>query len=191
VIYLDLGAGQSKIIDESSNGIGMYINKPASEVSLGMMIGISISDQKMDTKIGVIRSIKPVLGNELHIGIEILSTSAINVEAKNMSLTAFEASSTKGNIAANASTTSRNDFNQLINLNDNSASFTCLYLSNEFSTSKQESLIIPRLHYSKNDSFKVIISGKELLVKFTNTLEYHENWLRVIYTQIIENQLAA
>ena len=69
IIYLDLGAGQSKIIDESSQGIGMYTSKPANEVSLGMLVGISFSDQKDTTKIGVIRSIKPVIGNELHLSL--------------------------------------------------------------------------------------------------------------------------
>jgi hypothetical protein len=190
VIYLDLGAGQSKIIDESTNGIGLYINKAASEVSLGMMVGVSISDQKMNTKVGMIRSIKPVLGNELHIGIEILSTLAMSIEAKNMNLQAYEASSVKSKITANASF-ARYDLNEPVKLDDYSANFTCLYLPSEFSLSKQESIIIPRLHYSKNDSYKIIISGTEKLVKFTNTLENHDNWLRVEFTQINEIQLAA
>jgi hypothetical protein len=183
IIYLDLGAGQSKIIDESSNGIGMYINRPASEVSLGMLIGISITEQKLDTKIGVIRSIKPVIGNELHIGIELLSTSATCVEARNISAAAFE--------ATNKVATPNNEINLPTSINNYGGAFTCLYLAPEYSITKQETLIVPRLHYSKNDTFKVSISGKDVLVKPTSTLEYHENWLRVVYTQVVENQMAA
>jgi hypothetical protein len=190
VIYLDLGAGQSKIIDESSNGVGIYINKAVSEISLGMLIGVSVTDQKLDTKIGIIRSIKPLLGNELHIGIELLSTSATSVEARNMSAIAFESSGIKNN-AANKSANNSNEFNLPTSINNNGLGFTCLYLAPECSITKQESLIVPRLHYSKNDTYRVNIAGKDILLKFTNTLEYHENWLRVVYTQIIDNQMAA
>lgn len=189
IIYLDLGAGESKIIDESSQGIGMYTSKPASEVSLGMLVGISFSDQKDATKIGVIRSIKPVIGNELHLGIELISTVAFCAEAKNISSNMNQA-----NTIAGAGSTINNIKRSAINpltFNGEAASFTCLYLPKEFTVSKQESLIVPRLHYIKNDAYSVNISGKNMQVKFTETLEYHENWLRVTYTQVLENQLAA
>lgn len=192
VIYLDLGAGQSKIIDESSQGIGMYTNKPAHEVSLGMLVGVSITDQKLDTKIGVIRSIKPVIGHELHIGIELLSTSAFCVEAENVSLATSKSSSAKGagdnNNSANTSSFTRKS---PVNLNGIASSFTCLFLPKEFTNSKQESLLVPRLHYNKNDVYKINISGRDLQVKFTETLEYHDNWLRIVYAEVEEKQLVA
>ncbi|MDP1658050.1 MAG: hypothetical protein Q8L73_01710 [Methylotenera sp.] len=194
VIYLDLGAGQSKIIDESSQGIGMYINKPAHEVSLGMLVGVSMTDQKLDTKIGVIRSIKPAIGNELHIGIELLSTTAFCVEAENISLTTSKASSNKDSSDNSAITTS--SFTSPpkkapVNLNSIATSFTCLFLPKEFTNSKQESLLVPRLHYNKNDFYKINISGRDLQVKFTETLEHHDNWLRIVYIPIEEKQLVA
>ena len=194
VIYLDLGAGQSKIIDESPQGIGMYSNKPASEVSLGMLMGISISDQKDTTKIGVIRSIKPVIGNELHLGIELLSSTALCVEATNVSLVASQTKKSTEKNAVNSPILNRKEFNEPVAFNGGASdtNFTCLYLPKEFTISQQESLIVPRLHYNKNDTFRINIAGANMLVKFTETLEYHENWLRVIYKkQVLEKQIAA
>jgi hypothetical protein len=199
VIYLDLGAAQSKIIDECPKGIGMYTNKPASEVSLGMLMGVTISDQKDATKIGVIRSIKPVIGNELHIGIELLSTTAFCVEALNVSAATAKAKNVAENSSVkNTPIVTRKEFNEPVGFNGNvsETSFTCLYLPREFTIPQHESLqleslIVPRLHYNKNDTYRINISGTDMLVKFTETLEHHDNWLRVIYTQVLERKTAA
>lgn len=179
IIYVDLGAGQSNIVDESTHGIGLYISKAANEVSLGMMICVSAQDQKNDIRVGVIRSVKPIIGNELHIGVEILSKSAFCVDAKNMSMKP----------AAN-SNLNDNAFSKSINFSNEISGFTCLYIPQEFTIAKQESLIIPRLHYNKNDTYQVNVLDNNILVKFTETLEQHENWLRVAYAQEV-SQLAA
>jgi hypothetical protein len=198
VIYLDLGAAQSKITDESPNGVGMCTNKPACEVSLGMLMGMTISDQKDATKIGVIRSIKPAIGNELHIGIELLSTSAFCVEAQSVSVAATKAkSAAKSNSVRNTPVAIRKELEEPVSFNSGAsdASFTCLYLPSEHTipqheSLQRESLIVPRLHYNKNDTYRINISGVDMLVKFTETLQHHENWLRVIYTQMLETKVA-
>ncbi|MDI1308103.1 MAG: hypothetical protein PSV17_01545 [Methylotenera sp.] len=195
VIYLDLGETSSKVIDESPKGFGMYIKKLASEVSLGMLIGVTLSDQKDTTYIGLIRSIKNIVGNELHIGIELLSTNAVCLVAHNVSADASNAKSSDENSLVAIKPIELNkqeNFNSVVS----DAGFTCLYLPREFTTPQHdsmqlESLIIPKLHYNKNDTYKINISGTEILVKFTEALEHHENWLRVIYTQVIERKMAA
>lgn len=194
IIFVDLGAGQSTIVDESIQGIGLYISKPAHEVSIGMMIGVSIKDQKDDTIIGIIRSIKPIVGNELHIGVEILSRSAVCVETKNMSYIASKisySSGANGSSLSNSVSLTRKDLTNNISLYNDITNFNCLYLPQEFALSKQETLIVPKLYYNKNDAYKVNISGVEMLVKFTETFEQHENWLRVSFVHAVENQLAA
>jgi hypothetical protein len=189
IVYLDFSAAQSKIIDESADGIGMYTSKPVSEVSIGMLTGITITDNKNNTKVGVIRSIKPVIGNELHIGIELLCATTFCVDAKNIGSAA-----TKSEKAATSMPPLvRKEFSDTIafNLASNDTIFTCLYLPKEFTLSKQESqqaesLIVPVLHYNKNHIFKINMLGTPILVKFNETLEHHENWLRVTYTQVFE-----
>jgi len=194
VIYLDLGSGQSKVIDESPQGIGLYSSKPANEVSLGMLMGVTFNDQKDTTKVGIIRSIKPVIGSELRLGIELLSTTAICAEVTNVSLIASRAKNSAEKSTVNSPIIPRKEFNESVNFNDGASdtNFTCLYLPREFTISKQESLIIPRLYYSKNDTYKVNIAGAGMTVKFTETLESHENWLRVTYKkQEQEEQVVA
>lgn len=189
IIYFDLGAGQSNIVDESSQGLGLHISKPASEVSLGMMIGVSMQGQKGDTRIGVIRSIKPIIGNELHIGIEMLSKTGFCVEAKNISRIVFkpvasDSSSTNG--FANTVSFNRKDFSDSVSFDNQATSFTCLYLPKEFAVCELDTLIVPRLHYNKNDSYRVNLLGKEVVVKFAESLEHHENWLQVTYTEEVQ-----
>lgn len=174
IIYVDLGAGYSNIIDESSKGIGMRISKQANEVSLGMMVGVSVKEQKYGTRIGVIRSIKPIPGNELQIGVEVLSRNAFCVEAKNVSMNALK---TRASV---------NGMDDVSNSFANSATkFTCLFLPEEYGVSTGETLIVPRIQYNTTDVFHVNVLGAELMVRFTDTLERHEDWIRVVYSQDI------
>lgn len=195
ISYLELGATSSKIIDESNKGLGMYSKKLASEVSLGMLLGVTMGDNKGVTNIGVIRSIKNIVGNELHIGIELLSTNAeclvahiIRVDPNHPKN--FDEKSLMDSKPIELSL--KENFNEVVS----DLGFTCLYLPREFTTPQHnsmqlESLIIPKFHYNKNATYKINISGTELKVKFTEALEHHENWLRVIYTQVIERKMAA
>jgi len=195
VIYMDLAAGQSNIVDESSHGIGLYIARPANQVSLGMMICVSAKNRKDNARVGIIRSIKPMIGNELHIGVEVLSKSAVCVEAKNMRLIPTQSSSTSKSINnhrfSDTGNLSREGSADPISFTSDASSFTCLYLPQESGIAKQESLIVPKLHYNKNDTYKVNILGVNTMIKLTETLEHHENWLRVSYTQDNEKKLAA
>ncbi len=179
IIYMDLGTSSSSIVDESGKGIGLRINKQANEVSLGMMVAILVKEQKQNTRIGVIRSIKPIAGNELHIGIEVLSRTAFCVEAKNNSLDPIKALAVTDSFSGIAA-----------NLSNRTAPFTCLFVPEEYGVSTQETLIVPRLQFNKNDTFKVNILGNDMLIRFTETLERHENWIRVAYVEELGSQLS-
>lgn len=170
VIYVDLGAGYSNIVDESSKGIGLNISKNANEVSLGMLVGVTVKEQKNGTRLGVIRSIKPVANNELQIGVEVVSRNAFCVETKNMSLGAVRARS-----VANQPNT------EVIAVN--LRTFTALLLPEDDVLAPKETLIIPRLQYNKNDLFGMTILGEEMLIKFTQILQRHDDWVRVVYEQ--------
>ncbi|MBA3696102.1 MAG: hypothetical protein H0W85_04945 [Methylotenera sp.] len=174
IIYVDLGAGYSNIIDESSKGIGMHISKQANEVSLGMMVGVSLKEQKYGTRVGVIRSIKPAAGNELQIGVEVLSRNAFCVEAKNASMSALKL---RGSV--------NNTDDISADFSSSTSKFTCLFLPEEFGVSTGETLIVPRIQYNSSDVFQLNILGAEMTVKFTDTLERHEDWIRVVYSQDI------
>lgn len=173
IIYVDLGADYSNIIDESTKGIGLQISKHANEVSLGMMVGVTVKEQKYGTRIGIIRSIKPAPGNELQIGVEVLSRNAFCVETKNVSMNVLK---TRATVNSDDVTT---------NFGSSSMKFTCLFLPEEYGVSTKETLIVPRIQYNDTDAFQVNILGADLTVRFTETLEKHEDWIRVVYTQDI------
>lgn len=170
VIYMDFSAGYSNIIDESNKGLGLHISKHANEVSLGMLVCVTVKEDKNITKIGAIRSIRPIAGGELHIGIEIFSKSAVRVQTKNMSLIAVQPDTN-----TNSSAT--------LNLSNVASNFTCLYLPQETGFSIQETLIFPKSQYNKNECYRVNIFGNEHIVKLLDTLEQREDWIRVSYTQ--------
>jgi hypothetical protein len=172
VVYVDMGAGYSNIVDECTKGLGLQISKQANEVSLGMMVGVSVREKKYGTRVGIIRSIKPIAGNELQIGVEVLSRSAFYTEAKNMSL---------NTVKVRSGSNSFNDTNA--QLSGTTTNFSCLFLPEEPGISAQETLIIPRIEYNKNDVYKVNVLGTSIVIKLTEALERHEDWIRVAYTQ--------
>lgn len=171
IIYVDLGAGQSNIVDESQRGFGLLVRKQASELSLGMMIGVSAKEKSHDIKIGVIRNIKPVAGNQFHLGIELLSRAAFCAKAENVSRQLIN-------------TTSANQLNDTISgFSNDFTRFTCLFIPKEFSALKQETLIVPRYQYNRKDAFKINMAGHDMLVRLTDSFEQHENWVRVAFTK--------
>src|SRR5450830_26247 len=177
VFYVDLDTSQSNIVDESKQGLGLLVTKHVSEVHLGMLISISVKEEKNTARVGVIRSIKPVAGNELHIGIKVLSTSASCVEVSNTSLKSK-------NMGEN--TQDFDSFNE--DISSNHHSFNCLYLPIEPDVSMKETLILPKLQYNNNDLFTFNILGKDMVIKLTEILEQHEDWLRVAFSQELEQE---
>lgn len=175
IFYVDLDNSHSNIVDESSQGIGLRITKQANEVNLGMMISVFVKDEKSTARIGVIRTIKAVTGNELHIGVKVLSSQAACVEMSNASLKAKD--------IGNSSSNHLNYF-KADNAN-NSHSFTCLYLPTEVNRANKESLIIPKPEYNNRDLFRVNILGKDMIIKLTDITEQQEDWLRVGFSEDI------
>ena len=176
VFYVDFDTNESNIVDESHLGVGLRVKKHVNELNLGMLMSIFVKEEKDTTRVGIIRSIKPVVGNELHIGVKVLSNKASSVEMTNTSLK-----------SKNISATNTNSF---ISLNmDNSSDlpyFNCLYLPIELNVSKKETLILAKLEYSNIDIFKTNILGKDKIIKLTEIIEQHEGWLRVAFSEALQ-----
>jgi len=184
---MNISSERSSIIDESSKGLGLHVSRHAHDVSVGMLIGISTKELRNNTKLGIIKNIRPIAQGELHLGVELLSNIGFYSQAENISLRtpnvaiSIGAHENKDNYFANtvfANTTSFLDSS----FGTDPSNFMCLYLPKEQSLTKQESLIIPKLQYNKNDIFKVLILGEEILVRFTKSFERHGNWVRVTFT---------
>lgn len=195
VIYMDLSTDTSTIVDHSSKGLGLKVTKHAHEVSLDMLVGISSREQKYSTKVGVIRSIRPMTNHALHIGVQLLSNVAFCAEAKNLSMAESQlsfGSNLPNNQDGYFANTTFGDTSTYLdpNLGADPHHFLCLYLPKEQSISKQETLIIPKLQYNKNNIFKINLLGEDMLIRFTKSLEHHGNWVRVTFTTDINSKPA-
>ncbi|MES2012300.1 MAG: hypothetical protein V4445_00980 [Pseudomonadota bacterium] len=168
VIYMDFGAGYSNIVDESGKGVGLHISKRANEVSLGMIVCVTVKEQKTVTKIGAIRSIRPIAGGELHVGVEVFSRSALRLEGKTIALSPIQS-----NLHASGESQC---------IADSALGFICLYLPKENGVSIQETLIFPRHLFNKNQLYKINTLGVERIIKPLEILEQREDWVRVTYT---------
>lgn len=173
IIYVDLSPGYTNIVNESKKGLGLNVNASDNNVSLGRLIGVSEKELKFGTRMGVIRSIRTIAGNEMHIGVEVITSTAINVVAKNMS-TAAEKLRVSATTFMNTQIASTND----------SETFTCMFLPEEYGIAMQHTFILPIYQYNKKDLFKVKIEGKNIAIKFTDVIEKNEDWIRVAYIDI-------
>ena len=187
IIYMDLTTEHSSIIDQSSKGMGLHVSKHPHEVSLGMLIGISSKELRNTTKLGIIQNIRSIANGELHLGIELLSNIGFYSQAENMGLRTPKVAVTIGSPNVKDNYFANTVFSNTTSFLDSSfgtdpSNFTCIFLPKEHSLSKQESLIIPKLQYNKNDIFKVQILGEEVLLRFTKSFERHGNWVRVTFT---------
>ncbi len=175
VIYVDLDTSAlSTIVDESNKGVGLQVRKQANEVSIGMLVSIVDLGKNHGHKVGVIRNIKPIAGNQLHIGLELLSRAVFCIEAENIS-------------SQLENTTMANEFSDTAgNFSHDSTRFSCLYLPKAFSNSTEDTLIISRHQYNKKNLYSINISGKKISIKLNEVVAQHENWLRVTYQETTE-----
>lgn len=187
IIHVELSTSHSSIIDQSSKGLGLHVNAHAQDVSTGMLVGITTKELKNNTKLGIIKNIRPIGQGELHLGIELLCHIAFYSQAENTSIKTTKVSTSIGQIDSSTNYFANTVFADTSSFLDTSfgtdpSNFTCIYLPKEQSLSKQESLIIPKLQYNKNDIFKVLILGEPTLIRFTKSFERHSTWVRVTFT---------
>lgn len=187
IIYMDLSTDHSSIIDQSNRGLGLHVSRHPHEVSLGMLIGISTKELRNRTRLGIIKNIRPIAHGELHLGVELLSNIGFYSQAENMGLKTPKVAMSIGEPTVQDNYFANTVFADTSSFLDSSfgtdpSNFTCIFLPKEQSLSKQETLIIPKLQYNKNDIFKVQILGEEILVRFTKSFERHGNWVRVTFT---------
>jgi len=178
-LKLKITASNTDIIDASTKGVGLHASQQAHAVSLGMLLGIVVAGSKHATKIGILRNIKSIPGNELRLGVELLSSTAVYVSAEKMDAPLVTMpESFSASTYDDAPSFSYTDFGS------DPSNFTCLHLAADPFKSIAETLVIPRQQYSKKFVYKVNINGTDTLIKFTKSLEWHEDWVRVIYSNV-------
>ena len=163
------------ITDESPQGLGARVNKYANILARpDKLIGLMIEDETTKIVIGMVRSVKPTQGNQLRVGIEIVSHHPKWVQLKRTnSNEAFSNTSVKA------------DFQDNFNANKPSSLdidlFAGIYLPIEAGLSDTSCLILPKINYRANANYSVVITGAAQHVLLGEPIESHDDWVKVAF----------
>ena len=168
------------ITDESPRGLGARVNKYANILARpDKLIGLMFENETTRIVIGMIRSVKPTQGNQLRVGIEIVSHHPGWVQLKRVN----------GNEAF-SNTTIKTDFedkyfdNNLSPLKPSSLDidlFAGIYLPIEAGLSDTSCLILPKINYRANANYSVSIAGIAQTVLLGEPIESHDDWVKVAF----------
>lgn len=156
------------ITDESKHGLGARVNKYANTLARPKkLIALVFDDDPTKTCIGMIRAVKATQGNQLRVGIEVISNLAVWSQVKpNYEDNSFADSISK------ASMTTR-DSVMKTNL------FPAIYLPKEQGISDQASMIMPKVNYSPKVEYVVYVGGKTKRVQLADPIDANDDWVKV------------
>ncbi len=162
------------ITDESPQGLGARVNKYANILARpDKLIGLMIEDETTKIVIGMVRSVKPTQGNQLRVGIEIISHHPKWVQLKRHEKNeAFQSISVKPELkeSFNAKSVSHDiDF------------FAGIYLPIEAGLSDTSCLILPKINFRANANYSVAIAGATQQVLLGDPIESHDDWVKVAF----------
>lgn len=163
------------ITDESPHGLGARVNKYANTLARpNKLIGLMIDNETTTIVIGMIRSVKPTQGNQLRVGIEIISHHPSWVQLKRVA-----------NNEAFANTNVRADFQDNFSVMKPSSLdidfFSGIYLPIEARLSDASCLILPKINYRANATYSVTTAGVAQNVLLTEPIESHDDWVKVAF----------
>jgi len=158
------------VTDESPHGLGTRVNKYANILARpDKLIGLLMDEDPSEIVIGIIRGIKPTTGNQLKVGIEVMSRYPNWVQLRQLrpdeifSNTVSEMMSTKqSNVIENGL-------------------FSGVYLPIEAGLSSISTLILPKIHYRPNASYAVNISGSPKHLRLGEPIESRDDWVKVAF----------
>ena len=163
------------ITDESPHGLGARVNKYANILARpDKLIGLMIDNETTTIVIGMIRSVKPTQGNQLRVGIEIISHHPSWVQLKRVD-----------NNEAFANTSVKPEFLDSFNAIKPSLLdmdfFSGIYLPIEARLSDASCLILPKINYRANATYSVTIAGVAQNVLLGEPIESHDDWVKVAF----------
>jgi len=156
------------ITDQSNNGLGARVNKYANiHARPDKLIGLVLEDEPGKVIIGMIKSVKPTHGNQLKVGIEIISHQAIWLQLQH----AQENSSFLDTITD-------------INVNHRGSPidtglFSGIYLPKAEGLSENSVLLLPKLSYRPNTKYLIHMNGKVRRAELGNPIDSRDDWIKV------------
>lgn len=168
-LTVDSGSLDTWIItDQSKHGLGARVNKYANTLARQKkLIALVFDDDPTKTCLGIIRAVKATQGNQLRVGIEIISNLAIWSQLKPM----YEDNTFAKNISK--PNTGLRDTHLHTNL------FPAIYLPKEPGLSEQATMIIPKINYSPSAKYTVYLGGKTKRAELDSPIESNDDWVKV------------
>ncbi len=162
------------ITDESPHGLGARVNKYANILArTDKLIGLNIDGDLGSIVIGMIRSVKPTQGNQLRVGIEIISHHPSWVQLRQ---------SRSNDIFAHTET-EVNPLSEISNKNPtvDFGLFSGIYLPIEAGLSETSVLILPKLNYRANQYYNISLNGAQNKALLGEPIESRDDWVKVTY----------
>ncbi len=162
------------ITDESTIGLGARVNKYANILARpDKLIGLMVDEDPGKVIIGMIRSVKPTQGNQLRVGIEIISHLPTWVQLRQSR-------------ANDAFSNTRTDISSLSDIGAKGGAgtvdiglFSGIYLPVEKGFSDAAVMILPKLNYRANNNYTVSIGGSPKRVYLGSPIESRDDWIKV------------
>jgi hypothetical protein len=153
------------ITDESPHGLGARINKFGSILARpDKLIGLVVDEDPSKIILGMIRSVKPTQGNQLRVGVEIISHHPTWVQLRQERANETFASAKTG---AGASV--------------DIGVFSGIYLPIEAGFSDTSVLLLPKINFRANTNYAVNIGGAPKNILLGNPLESRDDWVKVAF----------
>ncbi len=158
------------VTDESPHGLGTRVNKYANILARpDKLIGLMMDDDPSHIVIGIIRGVKPTTGNQLKVGIEILSRYPNCVQLRPL----------RHEELFSDTVTERVEINQPQAIN--TGTFLGVYLPIEAGLSSLSTLLLPKIHYRPNITYAVNILGIPKRAMLGEPIESRDDWIRVAF----------
>ncbi len=166
------------ITDESAHGLGTRVNKFANILARpDKLVGIMMDEDPSNVIIGMIRAVKPTHGNQLKVGIEVLSHHPQWVQLRLVSAEeAFPGTQTD--------MSSRKD--PVLNSNPTATGvetgyFPGIYIPIEAGFSNASTLIMPKINFQPNANYSIGISGSSKHAKLGMPIQAIDDWVKVVF----------
>jgi hypothetical protein len=156
------------ITDQSQHGLGARVNKYANTLARPKkLIALVFDDDPTKICLGIIRAVKATQGNQLRVGVEIISNLAVWSQLKPM----YEDNSFAENISK------ANKEQRSTHLHTNL--FPAIYLPKEPGISEQATMILPKINFNPSTKYTVYLGGKTKRAELENLIESNDDWVKV------------
>ena len=168
------------ITDESTHGLGARVNKFSNIlVRPDKLIGLVFNDDPGNIIIGMIRSAKPTQGDQLRVGVEVISYHPTWVQLRQIEVNETHANS-KTEIDMLPETSKKN-IGAGIDIGIDIGLFSGIYLPIEAGHSDSSTLILPKINFRANANYAVTIAGSLKHVLLGQAIESRDDWVKVAF----------